>query len=142
MTTNERPRPAKVYTMADLTPIFEGKLPVPNLEEMPAEKGLERLAHGGAGGIRGRIKFSPQDNRGEWATWFPGYEGMGSLGGNGYVIWSVTEHSPVYRTYGKVGTFAICKHEKVEGPGANHNRGWHPGHCRLCGMNMDIDSGD
>lgn len=37
---------------------------------------------------------------------------------------------------------AICEHEKVEGAGANHMRGWHPGRCRLCDMDMSVDSGD
>jgi hypothetical protein len=43
---------------------------------------------------------------------------------------------------GVLGTFAICKHEKVEGAGADHQRGWHPGHCGKCGMDMSVDSGD
>lgn len=141
MSTTERPRPYRVYTMADLTPIFEGKLPVPNLEEMPAEKGLERLAHA-SGGIRGRIRLDPKSHNTEWATWFPGYEGMGSLGGNGLVVWSHTEHEPEYRHYGKVATFAICRHEFVAGPGGNPSRGWNPGFCRWCGMDLSVDSGD
>src|SRR5262245_6215430 len=134
----ERPRPYRTYDLEkDLRPIIEGKVPVPNLEEMSAEKGLERLAFGGEGGIRGRIRF---DAKGDYAraTWFLGYEGMGSLGGNGIVVWSATEHEP-YRTYGKIGTFAICVHKKVEGPGANHSRGWHPGWCEKCGLDMSVD---
>jgi hypothetical protein len=30
----------------------------------------------------------------------------------------------------------------VEGPNANHSRGWHPGWCGKCGVDMSIDSGD
>lgn len=37
---------------------------------------------------------------------------------------------------------AVCKHEKVPGSGANPQRGWHPGSCRLCGMDLTVDSGD
>lgn len=40
------------------------------------------------------------------------------------------------------GKFALCEHVKVEGPGANHSRGWHPGWCEKCGMDMSVDSGD
>jgi hypothetical protein len=43
----------------------------------------------------------------------------------------------------RVFTFALCLHEKTEdGHSPNHNRGWHPGHCALCGMDMSVDSGD
>jgi hypothetical protein len=40
------------------------------------------------------------------------------------------------------GRFTFCKHEKVEGAGANHSRGWHPGYCDKCGLDMSVDSGD
>ena len=44
------------------------------------------------------------------------------------------------------GASAICKHEVVDHAGANHNRGWHPGHCVKCGYDMtcmtaEIDMG-
>lgn len=43
----------------------------------------------------------------------------------------------------RVYKFALCKHEKTEdGHTPNHGRGWHPGHCRHCGLNMSVDSGD
>lgn len=43
----------------------------------------------------------------------------------------------------RVFKFALCKHEKTEdGHSPNHGRGWHPGHCRHCGLNMTVDSGD
>lgn len=40
------------------------------------------------------------------------------------------------------GKFTFCRHEKVEGAGANHSRGWHPGYCGKCGLDMSVDSGD
>jgi hypothetical protein len=40
------------------------------------------------------------------------------------------------------GHFAICQHEKIEGDGANHDHGWHPGYCGKCGLDMSVDSGD
>jgi hypothetical protein len=43
----------------------------------------------------------------------------------------------------RVFKFALCKHEKTEeGHTPNHGRGWHPGHCKHCGLNMTVDSGD
>lgn len=43
----------------------------------------------------------------------------------------------------KVFSFALCVHEKTEeGHNPNHGRGWHPGHCKHCGMDMTVDSGD
>lgn len=40
--------------------------------------------------------------------------------------------------------FALCQHEKVLGPSdrPNHIRGWHPGHCKHCGLDMTVDSSD
>jgi hypothetical protein len=43
----------------------------------------------------------------------------------------------------RVFTFALCKHEKTEeGHNPRPGRGWHPGHCKLCNMDMTVDSGD
>ena len=43
----------------------------------------------------------------------------------------------------RIFKFALCLHEKTEeGHSPNHNRGWHPGHCKHCGMDMTVDSGD
>lgn len=43
----------------------------------------------------------------------------------------------------RVFKFALCKHEKTEeGHSPNPGRGWHPGHCKHCGLNMSVDSGD
>ena len=38
--------------------------------------------------------------------------------------------------------FNAKKHEVIEGAGANHSRGWYPGHCGKCGLDMSFDSGD
>lgn len=44
---------------------------------------------------------------------------------------------------GRVFKFALCLHEKTEeGHSPNHGRGWHPGHCKHCNMDMSVDSGD
>lgn len=52
----------------------------------------------------------------------------------------VTSHNT---DHGRVFKFALCAHEKTtEGHSPNPGRGWHPGHCKLCGMDMTVDSGD
>ena len=63
----------------------------------------------------------------------------GGLDGSGYVIAYGNDKggaAPI------TGRFAICKHEKISSPSAIPSRGWHPGHCGKCGLDMTIDSGD
>lgn len=54
----------------------------------------------------------------------------------------------IYRpTWGKdatprTATFRLCDHEKRVGAGARPERGWHPGSCTNCGLDMTVDSGD
>lgn len=63
--------------------------------------------------------------------------GGGGWDGSGVLL---TMHNT---TTPRVFEFAICKHEKTEeGHSPNHGRGWHPGHCKHCGMDMLVDSGD
>jgi hypothetical protein len=68
----------------------------------------------------------------------------GGFTGEGVVVIDATGHFQ-YRAVQEsiiTGRFAICKHESVEDPGANHSRGWHPAHCKKCGLDMSVDSGD
>lgn len=70
-----------------------------------------------------------------WARYFLNRTQGGQLDGTGYVM--------IYGNGGgKIGHFAICKHEKIAEVGADPRRGWHPGRCRLCNLNMTVDSGD
>lgn len=145
--TTTRPAPAKTYTIADLQPIIDGKIPVPNLEEFATpEEGLRRLVFGGwldAGTGRALINGAhPAPQYATSARFYLGREGMGWLSGGGIVIYEHTVFEPAYKVTGRIARFAICKHQFVEGPGANHQRGWHPGACGLCGLDMSIDSGD
>jgi hypothetical protein len=44
---------------------------------------------------------------------------------------------------GKIFEFAICQHNKTGGATrAQEMRGWHPGRCSLCGLDLSVDSGD
>jgi hypothetical protein len=138
----------------DLTPIMTGLANVPNFEAhegdplsflnsltlgglwSPNDAGYAKVYHGGR-------------NVDGWAKYFLSTTQGGAFDGTGFVI---IYQSPRYERdeEGKphsvggalIGRFAICKHQKQEGAGANHSRGWHPGHCKVCGMDMSVDSGD
>lgn len=74
----------------------------------------------------------------EYATVYCGWKSGGGWDGTGVVV-------TTNEGYGKcrVFKFALCLHEKTEeGHQPNHGRGWHPGHCKHCGMDMSVDSGD
>ena len=142
MTTTERPKP-RTYTMADLTPIMEGLVPVPNLEEMEPSKGLELVCLGGWRSVPdlGKALIPGSGSRyGGWARYFLATGQGGGLTGEGVVIWSSYGQGGGGR--GRVGTFAICRHIPMELPGANHKRGWHPAACSVCGLDLSTDSGD
>jgi hypothetical protein len=125
------------YTMdGDLKPIMEGKVELPNAKPLERDVGATilhyRTMHAG-------YALMP-DGRKEWnARFFLDYGQGGGLQGSGIVAW-VAWKDGAYRATGM--TFAICEHTKVEGAGANHSRGWHPGACSKCGLDMSVDSGD
>lgn len=123
----------------DYAPIFKGKVQVPNFEEMTLELGVAAIAAGGGliaqSGVQNAKIPGSNSSWGHWARYFLSSTQGGALDGVGYVMFY--DHGK-----GRVGRFAICKHEKIEGPGANHSLGWHPGHCGKCGLNMSVDSGD
>lgn len=122
------------YTFDEhLKPIVKGEVELPNFEPMEAERLLTNLSSGGHSmePVWGYAKINGHK---EWAQFFLFGVGMGSpphtYGGDGYVI-AYPKH---------FGTFAICRHIGVEEAGANHRRGWHPAHCKHCGIDMTIDS--
>ncbi len=123
----------------DLKPITKGEVVLPNFEPMDAAVFLNNLAAIGHSwqSVWGYAKHEAE--RKNWAMFFLSGAGMGSpphtYGGGGYVvIWG--NQGP------KVGTFAICRHEFRMGAGANPSRGWRPGSCAKCGLDMSVDSGD
>lgn len=151
----------KGYTETDYDPFIgkpgvsnQGLLPLPNAEDIDPLAFLNDLAAFGHMMLPKWGYAMIEDHghmRPQWTQFFlRGAENMGSgLGGGGYAVtyggqrWAKGEngkptgfHQPIVRR------FAICNHEKEEGAGADHRRGWHPGKCRLCGMDMTIDSGD
>lgn len=124
---------------AMLDQIMDGKLQVPNLEPMELSKGVAAIAAGGGLISQPHVqnaKFAgSQSSWGHWARYFLGSTQGGQLDGTGYVMWWD-------KSEGFIARFAICKHKKVAGAGANPTRGWHPGKCSECGLDMTVDSSD
>lgn len=122
-----------------LDQIMQGKISPPNFEELELSKGVANIAASrglvSTPGINNVKLPNGKSSWGHWARYFLAKTQGGALDGSGYVIWY--DHGE-----GKVGKFKLCKHENVEGFGANHNRGWHPSSCSKCGLNTSVDSGD
>lgn len=84
----------------------------------------------------------PDGSRQQWTQFFLSADAnMGfELSGAGYAVtygaYRDGKATPIVRR------FAICKHERELHAGADPSRGWRPGHCKHCGMDMTIDSGD
>jgi len=130
---------SKHYTVEDYAPIIAGDVAIPNFEEVTPEYFCNALAANGHSMVPkwGHAKGEGPSLHKPWAHYFlTNYSNMGSgPDGSGYVaIYGMNKP--------KVGRFAICKHEKKLGSGANPSRGWNPGACVKCGMDMTIDSGD
>jgi len=128
----------------DFTPYIgrlgnEKLLPLPNVEDLDPLQFLNNLA---AIGHMLQAKWGyarlPVEARNQWTQFFL------SNDGSGYAVTYGGERRIEDKSYATpiVRHFAICKHKVIDGPGANHNRGWHPGHCELCGMDTSYDSGD
>ena len=130
------------FEIADFQPLFEGKVLLPNFEPLPLWQ-VARSATAFYGklheGAYAKIKQS-RDKAWSRALYMLTCGQGGGLTGEGLVIvtngWANDETSVI------AGRFALCKHKKVDHPDANHDRGWHPGHCELCGLDMTVDSGD
>ncbi|TAL43868.1 MAG: hypothetical protein EPN91_05800 [Salinibacterium sp.] len=128
---------SKSYTEADYATIIAGDAPIPNFEPMTADQFCNAIAAGGHSMTPRWGWAKSEHGHKAWAQYFlANFSNMGSgPDGSGYVC--------IYGGAGpKVGRFSICKHQKQMGAGANPSRGWNPGHCSKCGLDMTIDSGD
>lgn len=138
----------KVYTRDDFAP-FIGKLgneklgPLPNAEDADPLEFLNALAAGGhmMTPVWG-YTLLPDGSRPQWTQLFlsNGANMAFELDGSGYAVtygaYRDRKATPIVRR------FRICQHERVLHDGADPDRGWRPGHCKHCGMDMTIDSGD
>lgn len=146
----------KTYTRDDYAP-FIGKIgrandglePLPNAEDVDPLLFLNNLASGGhrMEPVWG-YSLLPDGSRQQWTQFFLTADANMSsdLGGGGYAVtygnsrWDAEKKIMVAEPI--VRRFQICRHEIELHPGANPSRGWNPGHCKHCGMDMTVDSGD
>ena len=117
--------------------IYSGEIEPPNLLSIGLEDGMsiiasQELRPTGVGCIRPGLKSYPAS----YARYFLEYTQAGTFAGSGYVTFSQGSN------YGVFASFAICLHKKVLDPQANLLRGWSPAHCKKCGLDMTVDSGD
>jgi len=131
----------KTYSLeTDLMPIMRGDVALPNPEPINRDIGAEILHYNQM--RSGCSVLLPGETSKKWnVSFFLDSGQSGQLYGSGLVAWTKWDNEK--RTYAATGLrFAICQHTKVDDPGANHSRGWHPGRCSKCGLDMTIDSGD
>jgi hypothetical protein len=135
----------KVYTRDDYDP-FIGKSGSPNrdLKALPNVRDVDPIAFLNDLAARGHMMepvwgyaLLPDGSRPQWTQFFLLADAnMGfQLGGGGY---AVTYANP----FPFIRRFQICNHEIVLHAGADPSRGWNPGHCKHCGMDMSVDSSD
>ncbi len=123
--------------------------PLPNPEDVDPGYFLNDLA------ARGHMMtpvwgyaVPPSGTGRQWTQFFFLHDAnMGfGLGGGGYAVtygssrWDAEAKKSIAQPI--VRRFQICRHEKELAAGADPLRGWRPGKCKHCGMDMTIDSGD
>jgi hypothetical protein len=123
---------------AILAEIMAGKRELPNPAEIALSRGVSDIAAGGSlDGIPGiRSAKFPGQRLGSWARYFLNHTQGGAHDGTGYaMVWGTPG--------GKIFKFAICKHNKTGSRTREQEiRGWHPGRCSRCGLDLSVDSGD
>lgn len=128
------------YTLDDYAAIVAGDIAAPNFEKQPLALVANNIAALGHS-MDTRWGWFKSDGRKVWAMYFltRGANMSHVLDGGGYVVAYANGREGVAPI---AGHFAICQHKKSSHAGANPSRGWHPGHCEKCGLDMTIDSGD
>ena len=139
-----------LYDLAEnLRPRISGAIRWEHAEPMDLRHAVNHITMGGdCTSYAGRFQ-RPDSGGKQWARYFL----ISGQGGDytGEAVVFVYGSGGLYNRAdptGWVGTqpsafrVAICKHEQVAGAGANPNRGWHPAACKLCGLDMTVDSGD
>lgn len=135
----------KTYSIEDYEP-FIGKSGAANknLQPLPGALEVDPLTFLNDLAARGHMmtpvwgySLLPNESRQQWTQFFLLRDANMAfeLGGRGYAV-TYANPSPIVRR------FAICNHEIELRADANPSRGWSPGRCKHCGMDMTIDSGD
>lgn len=137
----------RAFTLEDdYAPIINGEIPLPNRKDIDPLLFLTNLASGGHS-LMPKWGWAKIDGHKAWTQFFLTPAGMGGrFDGGGYAVtyrngkWDAAAKKMIPDPI--VSRFTICEHEKIDGFGANHQRGWHPGSCKHCGLDMTVDSGD
>ncbi len=144
-----------VLTSADIPALLEfyllGWEVLPNWKFEPLERGLDQIAcWGGAGAYKRlaniRLPYGIGSWRGTvhttWARVFLSYTQGGQRDGRGVHIWHKGQ-APRNVGHSQVASFALCQHTKRTISSIHdQQRGWHPGHCTRCGLDLTVDSSD
>lgn len=125
------------FTEEELDPYLTGKIAWPNFKAIELGAGLDMIACGAGYGVTGVKRILLQGKlHSRWARYFLNYTQSGGQTGEALVVVYGGGEEAI------VALVSICQHEKRLAPGANPMRGWHPGHCVKCGLDMTVDSGD
>lgn len=125
------PRRKGGYTLDDFAALLKGDAPLPNAEPSRSlAEGVNNIASGGHM-LEPKWGYSlGLDGHKSWTQFF-----LHVYDGSGYAL--------IYGMRGgSIVRFTICKHQKKTHAGANPSRGWHPGHCIKCGLDLSVDSSD
>lgn len=125
------------YTEADYEPYVTGRLPWPHVTPLPLRVAVNMIASGAGLTMDPEVRSFLIGAYAGWARYFHNRTQRGSADGTAIVLVYNGGSDGAY-----AATVAICQHTKVAGPGANPQRGWHPGHCSKCGLDMSVDSSD
>ena len=130
----------------DFGPMFKGEMVPPNLEEIDLDAGMSSTLGFTIEAVRPVCYFLPPAGGGATsrryqARYYLSCEQSGRYNGYGYVVWDI-EGSFSKRPDIRMATFAFCVHEKRVASTADRQRGWRPGYCFKCGLDMTVDSGD
>lgn len=123
---------------------FKGNAALPNQEPITDPQkvlaALDGLALGGWGvwPESANLRLDDDPHHGRWARIFLAREQFGGLSGSGIAIVYQGSMRP---DYPRLYRFALCKHERVS-RGGNPARGYSPGRCTKCGLDMTVDSSD
>ena len=124
------------YTMPELQEYLDGNTPWPHNDNIVLGTAVNNIAASCHEMWRGHYAPDGQLSK-VWAAYFPHRTQGGGLTG-GFVC--LYYDSTIWG--GKAVEVTVCKHEKVVHDNARPQRGWHPGHCKLCGLDMTVDSSD
>lgn len=124
-----------------------GHARLPNSKPMDTETVLERIACGGSltapyGVSHTRLPHHSAKGWPGWSRVFISHTQGGAFDGRGYVIAYKGARSFEGKGFNRAYSFALCDHDVSVGRNARPSRGWHPAHCKRCGLNLSVDSGD